>query len=622
MKKLTSFLLILATCLMVFSCKKDEAAGGGSTSKVAVLSIVVNDLPAIVEVPQHQTLPFETQVASNPGPESALQITLGADESLVASYNAAHGTSYQMLPATAFEFSSGQLLLSRYNKKSTKGSLSLKGEDCTPDQVYLLPVVIKAVSGSAAYEKSGAAYVLVKVTGSTVEGSGTQADPYLITNVEELAQIEYLLVPAQTTYFKLMDNIDMEDVEWTGIDCVYYDPTTFEPDESKTKLISLDGNGKKISNFSGKGGFFTTLRGNVQNLTFDQATITGGSAGVLARQAGSNATPTVLIAKNVTVTNSTVTSTGDGSAQRNGGLISHMLGGVVENCSVSATVESDKPQTGGVIGRMEAGSVINTTFTGDVTKSSYYEGGLIGMLLTGEDASPVVIRGCRVVGNVTNVSDNNYSRAGGLIGQIEGDATIEGCSVSGNVSGNGHFAGGLIGVIKSRNSVTVSKSWYSGTLSNPDQNKAGYGSLIGRVADGTNLVGSVTISNCYATGKLKGFRWSSGFVGDIERGALTIVNGYSSVDLSEMKPDTNGNVEVGIVLGKVREPVYTTISCNGFVAWNLTERDFCFPDGAVSLTGNYYGSEGTVSEQATALHWDTSIWDLSGNQPTLKPTLN
>ena len=61
-----------------------------------------------------------------------------------------------------------------------------------------------------------------------------------------------------------------------------------------------------------------------------------------------------------------------------------------------------------------------------------------------------------------------------------------------------------------------------------------------------------------------------------------------------------------------------TISVSGFVAWNTDNKAFCWPEGIVPVTGNYYGNSGTVSSQAETLGWSTDIWDLSGELPRLK----
>jgi hypothetical protein len=85
-----------------------------------------------------------------------------------------------------------------------------------------------------------------------------------------------------------------------------------------------------------------------------------------------------------------------------------------------------------------------------------------------------------------------------------------------------------------------------------------------------------------------------------------------------MGPDAAGNHSDGIAVGCLRTPDSITIKCSGFVAWNSQpEKKFIYQD-LVPSAGNYHGTEGTISAQATALGWDTSILDLSADVPALK----
>lgn len=102
MKKILSLFMIPVMGLLALSCEKTGQEGGGNTG-AAVLGVSVTNLPQVVEVPQNQSQSFEIVVVANPGPSEAIQVTLGTDESLVAKYNAANGTAYEMLPSAAFE---------------------------------------------------------------------------------------------------------------------------------------------------------------------------------------------------------------------------------------------------------------------------------------------------------------------------------------------------------------------------------------------------------------------------------------------------------------------------------------------------------------------------------------
>ena len=181
--------------LLALSCEKPGQEGGGDNSGAAVLGISVTDLPAVVEVPENQSQSFEVVVIANPGPSEAIQVTLGTDESLVAKYNAAYGTAYEMLPAAAFELPSSALMIMKYNKASVPGSIKLIGAGCEVGKTYVLPVVVASVKGNAAYEapEDRVAFVVFKMLPAQMVGAGTQADPFKVINIDVFNKLGNIL---------------------------------------------------------------------------------------------------------------------------------------------------------------------------------------------------------------------------------------------------------------------------------------------------------------------------------------------------------------------------------------------------------------------------------------------
>lgn len=604
MKKITKLFLILFACLAVLSC--DKGAEGGSTSGKAILSVEVSGAEALVEVPESQVREFNVLVKANPGPSDALKLTLGIDADHVNKYNAANGTSYELLPSEAYELPSEALLLMKYNKKSTQGILKLIGTGCDRDKVYVLPVVVSMVQGLADYEtpEDKVAYILFKMVAPQFSGSGTQQDPYLIASAQDVNNIGYMLNSGKYLYFKMTADVDFAGEAWKQV-------------ESKGKGIYFDGDGHKISNVVANTGLFTSLEGSVENLTIDNAKVNAGSnyAGVLANTADIG-----TVVKNVTITNSSVTNTGC-----TGGLIGSIIDTEIEDVDVQCEV-SGKSMVGGLLGRILLGDLINCTASGNVTSSSYYTGGLVGTITTG------TVTGCSASGNVAITGGDIYARAGGLIGQLYG-GVIENCFSTGEVTAPNYWGGGFIGVIDATDDVdgvTIKACYSTGNAKftkTEDRKMAGVGAFVGSVSGG-----KVNISDSYATGAVYADRWSGGFVGNIYGGELTITNSYSACDLSNVGPCFKKNEadevigdthEDGIVLGALftsEDPTKPApvVKCTGFVAWNLSDRQFCFPYGSVALTGNYYGTEGTVSSQAQALGWSSDIWDFSGDMPVLK----
>ena len=625
MKKFISALFMLLPCFFIFSCNEEK--GGKNDDKTAVLSVVVKDAQAIYEVPEHESVNLDVTVTADPTSAEAYTITLGVKPDLVATYNTKNGTDYLMLPAAAYSLSSEPVMLPRYSAKSTKCQLRLIAEGCELDQTYLLPVVIEAVKGGTNFEapEEKAAYIPFKVVASESEGEGSQSHPYIIRTTDDVLKMNSLLKEAATTYFKMMDDVDFSEIVFDETDNpwvpVNYAKAAKEDASSgdeavaaaEKRKIFFDGNGHKISNFKAGGSLFGILVGTVQNLTIEGADITcvmGNAGGVLAGigGAGSEDSGTVTgeaIVKNVTIKSSSVKN----DYKRTGGLIGWLKGGTIENVTVECTTFGAQ-QVGGLIGRMSAGSVVNCSASGDATTEIYYVGGLIGILING------TVKNCHATGKVTHNPDltpkMNWSRAGGLIGQIDGNATIEKCYATGNVSGTGHIGGGLVGCVnKDGVTVNIKSSYATGNISMPTtDNFAHAGGLLGSLyAEAT-----VNITNCYSTGSISVRRYSGGFVGSIydKPGTLNITNGYSTSDISGIVVTTGR----GIVFGKNYSSTPGTVNCTGFIAWDLYDMPFSGED--IPLTGNYYGTTGTVSQQAAALGWSTDIWDLSTDYPTLK----
>ena len=215
MKKVLGFITIVLLSAIALSCDKEK--GEQETAETAKLSVVVNDAKAIYEVPQYQGVNVTLAVAADPVSEESYTITLAAKPDLVNSYNAANGTSYKAIPAEAYSLPSTSLMLIRYSTTSSTCDLRLKGEGCVEGETYLLPIVVGTVSGGTNYEAPDdkAAYIVFKMTAPEQEGSGTEADPYLIRDLNGFMKMDGLLKDDGSVYFKLMADLDFSAVEFT-----------------------------------------------------------------------------------------------------------------------------------------------------------------------------------------------------------------------------------------------------------------------------------------------------------------------------------------------------------------------------------------------------------------------
>jgi hypothetical protein len=259
-------------------------------------------------------------------------------------------------------------------------------------------------------------------------GSGTEADPYIITTVEQLQEMENDL----TTYYVLGNDIDASGtVNWNG-------GTGFVPIGTFTG--TFDGRGYTITGFyinrpttNGLALFGGTVGAEIKNVGMADVDITGRMAvGALVNYNDDNSTicncwssgnvRSTYVGANVSGVGGLVGSNADGS--------------FISKCYSTANVTgNDAWQYGGLVGRNIRGSIIVDCYaTGDVS-GTHKVGGLVG--------------------------DNMHGAQGGYVAR---------CYSTGKVAGNG---GGLIGY-NWKSGVTYDSYWDTKT-SGKSSSKGGTG---------------------------------------------------------------------------------------------------------------------------------------------------
>ena len=390
-------------------------------------------------------------------------------------------------------------------------------------------------------------------------GTGTESDPYLIGAPAQMMNIAGALVADATTYFKLIDNINMAGKEWTPLNT----------ESPYNRYIDFNGNNKTITNLtvtSDKAypSLFGILNGSVKDLTISNSTIEpgGNNGGVLAGYIGERSSGVPCSVSNVNISNCTVGSASAKGTNYCGGLCSTIEkeGTVISNVTVMGT-NVFSSLAGGVVGFADGlVTMSGCLFTGGtVTASAKYSGGLLGS--TGNYAS--VISGCRVENATIDCTALSAdARCGGLIGQIQKNVTVKGCSVgtptqkvtikAGTPSAAdkplniGGFAGTCYGKV-TQDGTTRCKAYITVTSTNAEKNnKMQIGGFGGYIADGAQveysdaivemssligthvggfagivLVASTTISNCTSDGSVGGNNYCGGFAGGIGNGTLT-----------------------------------------------------------------------------------------------------
>ena len=171
---------------------------------------------------------------------------------------------------------------------------------------------------------------IVKGNANGIAGKGTESDPYIIMTAQDMCDMRVLAKTNSTTWFKLGADVDMTGVtEW--------EPVNF--DQNYTRQIHFDGDNKTISNFtcshSAYPSLFGVLYGSCKNLNVDNAVITStSSCGVIGGYVGTSGKEALV--ENVTVTNSTVTNSGD----RAGGICGTARQATFNNVSFQGKVIS------------------------------------------------------------------------------------------------------------------------------------------------------------------------------------------------------------------------------------------------------------------------------------------
>lgn len=398
---------------------------------------------------------------------------------------------------------------------------------------------------------------LVETAGAfSGSGSGTELDPFVITNVDQLQEMEYSL----NAWYELGNDIDAFDTEtWNA-------GAGFVPvgDETHPFVGHLQGNGFVISGLyiyrisSNYIGLFAKIGSNatIDNLTLEDPNITGNNytAGLAGYSETSPAnthcsggyvkgydyvggfigriTSAISDCNALFVeiqahdyvgglagrSGSATNCVSSGLVQANsyiGGLIGY-VDGSMENCNSAASVIGTAAKCGGLVGdKRGAGSTVTNCYaTGSVSGSDDL-GGLFGYC----DAYPMTVTLCHSTGDV-----ESGSTAGGLIGCLYYSATISNCYSTGNVTSPAGEVGGLIGRVYYYD-YEVTDCYATGTVS------AGGNYVGGLIGYGRSTYGSVNISDCYSSGNVYNSEGSNvgGLVGRFWKG--TIQRSYSASEL-------------------------------------------------------------------------------------------
>lgn len=435
------------------------------------------------------------------------------------------------------------------------------------------------------------------------QGSGTEANPYLIQNARQLAYIAERVNSGAThyenTYFKLTTNVRIDSTTaWNpiGLNETNYFSGHFDGDNHTITLYLH-------SSLAHVGLFGCAQNASIKNLNIageimQHGTAAGSVGGVVSRCLG-----------NTTVSNC-----------HNSGAIES-----VYSTAGTSTHSYNYSRVGGIVGYCSAGtSILNCSNTGDIsshakcTTTTYYNyamfyiyiGGIVGCSNDGVSmhySNRAKILNCYNTGNISSSTLNNYTYyityTGGIVGYSI-RVNISDCYNTGVVSSTSatsHFSaflpstGGIAG--ENHSASYISDCYNTGNIISFGHGNSQAGGIIG------DCMYDYTVTNCYNTGEVSSSTYytcnyccAGGIIGKKEMGSnedvCTISNCYNTGNISSTAPQSSSYSGGILGYGSSSNPnaLYTPTMSN------------CYNVGSVSGI-NYGGIQGNISGNVTNCHY-------------------
>ena len=291
-----------------------------------------------------------------------------------------------------------------------------------------------------------------KVFASVGNGSGTNADPYIITSVEQLSGVSNNL----SASYKLANDIDLHNLTWIPIG------------NNTTPFIgNFDGNGYAIQNLkiNQPSQSYVGLFGSINNATVKNLSI------VDANIIGSNYTGGLSGYSNINSTISNCSVTGSSTitgSMHTGGLVGYGSG-LIDKCFTTTDVTSQYQNIGGLVGSADS-LIIKECFTTGNIKASSIVGGIVGRNISA--TSKVIglnMQNCYSLSNI-EATQTPSSYAGGLLGYST-NPVINYCYFAGTIKSADLYKGALIGYTNSSTSG-ITNNFYDGVKSGLVPNKS------------------------------------------------------------------------------------------------------------------------------------------------------
>lgn len=294
----------------------------------------------------------------------------------------------------------------------------------------------------------------------TLNGKGTEAEPYLIENAAQIKQLASLCdagASSQGLHFALAGNIDLSSVSASVYNPIGTDENPF--------MGTFDGKGYTVTGFKVNGKGFTNT----------------GLFGVIGKEG---------TVKNLNISKAFVTSTGMYL-----GVVAAVNFGTIDNVQVlDSKVDGDGEVCGGLVGLTQAGTINRSSYTGTVLTQATGAGISGYVINSGDNWSNITDCHAKVILTIDGymTAYSNYE-AGGIAG-ITMRSNIKRCYVTGVLEDQigRHYLAGISGYASFANihqsfntaAIKARRTYFGSGTPGADDGDTETGGLVGYISGG------------------------------------------------------------------------------------------------------------------------------------------
>ncbi len=324
------------------------------------------------------------------------------------------------------------------------------------------------------------------------------------------------------------------------------------------------------------------------------------------------------IGKSVSVGNtigcSVISPTISGAVHYTGGFVGYLDGGSIKNCTASSSVTvTGASSVGGFVGMVNSGTLENNSTSINVSGSANV-GGFAGQTVVG------TIKKCSATGTVT--ASGNV--AGGFIGYINGNTTVEDSYATGNLSGKTRKRGGIVGYVES-GTVRIERCYATSNISANFE----LGGIVGYVGVTTFTMNDCAAWNGSITASNRNYdNWSSGAVIGITHPNCHASNNFRNPNMTLTvwwvpdadydHPDIDGTTHPLVQCSQTKPFTFAEATATSISAGSSNADAGRWAYHGKHSSTNRLSTLASTAKASGGLGWDGSVWDFTGDLPTLK----